>query len=41
MRLTCNSSKSGKMYYVIRSIKRDGKRSSEVVERLGTEAEVA
>src|SRR5574344_74349 len=41
MRLTCNSSKSGKMYYVIRSIKRDDKRSSEVVERLGTQAEVA
>jgi transposase len=40
MRLTCNSSKLGKTYYVIRSIKRDGKRSSEVVERLGTEAEI-
>ena len=41
MRLTCNVTKSGKMYYVIRSIKRDGKHSSEVVERLGTEDEVA
>lgn len=40
MRLTCNATKSGKMYYIIRSIKRDGKRSSEVVERLGTEKEV-
>ena len=41
MRLTCSSSKSDKMYYVIRSIKRDVKRSSEIVERLGTEAEAA
>lgn len=41
MRLTCNVTKAGKMYYVIRSIKRDGKHSSEVVERLGTEDEVA
>jgi len=36
MRIT----KSGKIYYIIRSIKRDGKRSSEVVERLGTDEEI-
>lgn len=36
MRIT----KSGKNYYVIRSIMRDGKRSSEVVERLGTDEEI-
>lgn len=36
MRIT----KTGKNYYIIRSIKRDGKRSSEVVERLGSEEEI-
>lgn len=36
MRIT----KSGKTYYIIRSIMRDGKRSSEVVERLGTDEEI-
>ena len=40
MRLTRNKTGNGTTYYVIRSIKRDGKRSSEVVERLGTDQEI-
>ncbi|KIR03175.1 Transposase-like protein [Lachnospiraceae bacterium TWA4] len=40
MRLTTNKTTRGISYYVIRSIRRDGKRSSEVVERLGTEQEI-
>lgn len=40
MRLTTNKTSKGISYYVIRSIRRDGKRSSEVVERLGTEQEI-
>ena len=40
MRLTTNKTKNGISYYIIRSVRRDGKRSSEVVERLGTEREI-
>ncbi|MFR5601602.1 MAG: IS1634 family transposase [Lachnospiraceae bacterium] len=40
MRLTTNKTKNGISYYIIRSVRRDGKRSSEVVERLGTEQEI-
>jgi transposase len=40
MRLTTNKTSNGTSYYIIRSIRRDGKRSSEVVERLGTEQEI-
>ena len=40
MRLTTNVTKSGTSYYIIRSIKRNGKRSSEVVEKLGTDKEI-
>lgn len=40
MRLTRNKTGNGTSYYVIRSITRDGKRSSEVVERLGTDREI-
>lgn len=40
MRLTTNKTSKGITYYIIRSIRRDGKRSSEVVERLGTEQEI-
>ena len=40
MRLTTNKTSKGITYYIIRSIRRDGKRSSEVVERLGTETEI-
>lgn len=40
MRLTRNKTKNGISYYIIRSVRRDGKRSSEVVERLGTEQEI-
>ena len=40
MRLTTNKTGNGTTYYVIRSVKRDGKRSSEVVERLGTDKEI-
>ena len=40
MRLTTNITKSGTSYYIIRSIKRNGKRSSEVVEKLGTDKEI-
>ncbi len=40
MRLTTNKTSNGITYYIIRSIRRDGKRSSEVVERLGTEKEI-
>lgn len=40
MRLSVTKSASGNSYYVIRSIKRDGKRSSEVVEKLGNESEI-
>ena len=37
MRLTVTKTNNANTYYVIRSIKRDGKRSSEVVEKLGTD----
>ena len=41
MHVTYNTAKDGtKTYYIIDSIKRDGKRSSETVERLGTEQEI-
>ena len=41
MHVTHNTAKDGtKTYYIIDSIKRDGKRSSETVERLGTEQEI-
>ena len=40
MRLTTNKTSKGITYYIIRSVRRDGKRSSEVVERLGTETEI-
>ncbi|MCI7263859.1 MAG: transposase, partial [Clostridiaceae bacterium] len=40
MRLTTNKTSKGISYYIIRSVRRDGKRSSEVVERLGTETEI-
>ena len=40
MRLTANRNASGTTYYIIRSIVREGKRSSEVVERLGNEKEI-
>lgn len=40
MRLTTNKTSKGITYYIIRSVRRDGKRSSEVVERLGTEQEI-
>ena len=41
MHVTHNKAKDGtKTYYIIDSIKRDGKRSSETVERLGTEDEI-
>ena len=41
MHITYNKAKDGtKTYYIIDSIKRDGKRSSETIERLGTEAEI-
>lgn len=40
MRLTTNKTRNGLSYYIIRSVRRDGKRSSEVVERLGTEREI-
>ena len=40
MRLTTNKTSNGTTYYIIRSIRRDGKRSSEVVERLGTDQEI-
>ena len=40
MRLTTNKTKNGVSFYVIQSIKRDGKRSSEVVEKLGTDKEI-
>jgi len=39
-KLKMRVTKTGKNYYIIRSIKRDGKRSSEVVERLGTDEEI-
>lgn len=37
MRLKISPSKNAKSYYVIRSVRRDGKNSSEIVEKLGTE----
>ena len=37
MRLKISSSKNAKSFYVIRSIRREGKNSSEIVEKLGTE----
>lgn len=40
MRLTANRNASGTTYYIIRSIVRERKRSSEVVERLGNEKEI-
>lgn len=40
MRLSVTKSANGNSYYVIRSIKRDGKRSSEVVEKLGNDEEI-
>ena len=41
MHVTYNTAKDGtRTYYIIDSIKRDGKRSSETVERLGTEKEI-
>lgn len=40
MRLTINHTKSGDSFYVIRSVKRNGKRSSETVKRLGTANEI-
>lgn len=41
MHVTHNKAKNGtKTYYIIDSIKRDGKRSSETIERLGTEEEI-
>ena len=41
MHVTHNTAKNGtKTYYIIDSIKRDGKRSSETIERLGTEEEI-
>lgn len=40
MRLTTNKTNKCTTYYIIRSVRRDGKRSSEVVERLGTEQEI-
>lgn len=41
MHVTYNTAKDGtRTYYIIDSIKRDGKRSSETVERLGTEQEI-
>ncbi|MBR6342290.1 MAG: hypothetical protein IKR65_00035, partial [Selenomonadaceae bacterium] len=41
MHVTHNKAKDGtKTYYIIDSIKRDGKRSSETIERLGTEEEI-
>ena len=41
MHVTYNTAKDGtRTYYIIDSIKRDGKRSSETIERLGTTAEI-
>ena len=37
MRLKISPSKNAKSFYVIRSIRREGKNSSEIVEKLGTE----
>lgn len=40
MRLTVTKTGSATTYYIIRSVNRNGKRSSEVVRRLGTEEEI-
>ena len=40
MRLTVTKTGSAVTYYIIRSVNRNGKRSSEVVKRLGTEDEI-
>ncbi len=40
MRLSITRTNTANTYYVIRSIKKDGKRSSEVVERLGTDKQI-
>ena len=37
MRLKISPSKNAKSYYVIQSVRRNGKNSSEIVEKLGTE----
>lgn len=37
MRLKISPSKNAKSFYIIRSVRRDGKNSSEIVEKLGTE----
>ena len=37
MRLMISPSKNAKSFYVIQSIRRNGKNSSEIVEKLGTE----
>ena len=40
MRLSISSSKNSKSYYVIKSIFEDGKRTTKIVEKLGTEKEL-
>lgn len=40
MRLSITRTKTASTYYVIRSIRKDGKRSSEVVEKLGTDKRI-
>ncbi|MGI6501649.1 MAG: IS1634 family transposase [Anaerostipes sp.] len=40
MRLNIVKSKNAKSYYIIRSIRRDGKNTSEIVEKLGTEKHI-